>query len=296
MRPVHLPRTLDALWSILKAEPDTGIYAGGTDLLVQLRQGLFAPPSLTCLERIDALNGVEEHADGIRIGAATPYTRLLAEVTVREHFPVLIQGMRVLGSPHIRNMGTIGGNIVTASPAGDCLPPLHVLDASLELESAQGHRRIRIDRFIKGPGMTDLAPGEIVSGIWLKKNPGYTIHHYEKVGRRNALACAVVSLAAVIKMDASGVIEDARLAWGSVGPTIIRSPEAEDALKGRPLSVSTLAESSRRARAAVRPIDDIRGSAEYRRRVAGNLLMRLVQFALPSRSRAGVSEEKDRHP
>ena len=279
MKPVHLPHTLDALWSILKHEPDTAIYAGGPDVLVWRRKGLLAPPSFTCLERIEALKGVEEKRDRIGIGAVTPYCRLLTDASIRSHFPVLIQAMKVLGSPHIRNMGTIGGNIVTASPAGDCLPPLYVLDAELEVSSPWGVRRIGIDRFIKGPGITDLAPGEILSRIWLKKTPGYTLHHYEKVGRRNALACAVVSLAAVMKMNAAGRIENVRLAWGSAGPTVVRSPEAEDALKGGPLSVSVLTESARKARVAVQPIDDVRGSAEYRRRVAGNLLLRLVRFA-----------------
>ncbi|MBN2125470.1 MAG: xanthine dehydrogenase family protein subunit M, partial [Deltaproteobacteria bacterium] len=131
-------------------------------------------------------------------------------------------------------------------------------------------------RFIRGPGRTDIAPGEILSGVWIRKEPRFGIHHFEKVGQRNALAIAVVSMAAVLHLSGSGRIERAGLAWGSVGPTVLRFREVEEALVGRPLSRKTLEEVMPLVRRSVRPIDDVRAGAEYRRRVAGSLLLRLL--------------------
>jgi xanthine dehydrogenase FAD-binding subunit len=192
------------------------------------------------------------------------------------HFPILINGLKVLGSPPIRNMGTIGGNIVTASPAGDTLPPLYVLRAELELRTKNSSRRIPIMDFIRGPGETLLSPGEVLTGIIVRKRPDLNLHHYEKVGQRKALAIAVVSLAALLKISEGGMVEEARLAWGSVAPTVVTSAEIEAMLIGCRLSRKVLEKAAQMARAMVKPIDDIRASADYRRQVAGNLLLRLV--------------------
>ena len=135
MRPVHVPKSLKALYRILSAEPDTAICAGGTDLLVKLRSGAIAPPSLTCIESIEALARVEDRGDSIFMGAGATHTRLLRSNLVCRHFPVLVESLKVLGSPHIRNMGTLGGNLVSASPAGDTIAPLTVLDARLEIRA-----------------------------------------------------------------------------------------------------------------------------------------------------------------
>jgi CO/xanthine dehydrogenase FAD-binding subunit len=178
-------------------------------------------------------------------------------------------------------MGTIGGNIVTASPAGDTLPPLHVLGAEVELLSAEGARRMSLSAFILGPGKTALKTGEILSAIWIPRPAGTAVQHFEKVGLRGAMACSVASLAALISLSASGTIESARLAWGSVGPTVMRAPAVEAALIGRPLAPKTLETLIPLVGEAITPIDDVRASAGYRRRVAGNLLLRLLRFAGP---------------
>jgi xanthine dehydrogenase FAD-binding subunit len=187
--------------------------------------------------------------------------------------------LKVLGSPPIRNMGTIGGNIVTASPAGDTLPPLYVLEAALELRTRDDSRRISVKDFIKGPGVTDIRPGEILAGVWLRKDPGLNLHHFEKVGQRKALAIALVSLAAVAEISGDGIVKRFRCAWGSVGPTIIMSSSAEASLIGHPLSLKHLNECAAYARKAVSPMDDIRAGASYRRQVSGNLLLRLTEYA-----------------
>lgn len=277
MSSVLLPLTLNSLWEFLEQDPGVIVYTGGTDLLVKLRQSMSRPPSLVCLERIEELKGVREREEDLFIGACTSHTFMMNDPLIRSRCPVLAKALKVLGSPAVRNMGTIGGNICTASPAADTLPPLYVLDAEVEIRSKSDSRRMLLREFIMGPGKTRLRAGEIVFGIWLRKAPEYTVHHFEKVGQRNALAIAIVSLAAVLKVSSSGIIEKARLAWGSVGPTVITSTPVEQALTGQHLSMETLKKAGQLAHNAVNPIDDVRASASYRRLVAGNLLWRLLE-------------------
>jgi CO/xanthine dehydrogenase FAD-binding subunit len=277
MTHVFLPHALDSLWKVLEEEPGAVVYAGGTDLLARFDQKPAHQTPFVCLERIDELKGVEDRGEEVLIGACSTHTSLLANRIILENFPVLIEALKVLGSPSIRNMGTIGGNICTASPAADTLPPLYVLAAEVEIRSKGGSRRISVREFISGPGKISLKNDEVISGVWVKKAPEYNIHHFEKVGQRKALAIAVVSLAAILRVSDSGRIEKARLAWGSVGPTTVTSAEVEEALTGQPLSSETLRKAVPLARKAVNPIDDVRASASYRRTVAGNLLWRLIR-------------------
>ena len=273
---VFLPRSLEELWQVWEANPDARIYAGGTDLLVKFRNGLPRPPVLLCLERVPELREVREEEGAIVIGAGVTHTAALKHPLVRKHAPVLSKGLRVLGSPLIRNMGTLGGNLVTASPAGDSLPALYVLDAEIILARPDGNRSVPIHRFIQGPGQTALNPREIVSGIRIRKLPPWTVSHYEKVGKRKAMAIAVASLAACCRLAPDGTVTDLRLAWGSVGPAIVTAPEVEKALKGERLTLPLLKDVAPLVRKAISPIDDIRASAAYRERVAVNLLARLA--------------------
>lgn len=277
MREVFLPQKLEDLWDILKWEPHAAIYAGGTDLLVRMKSGALDPPCLVCLERIGALQGIRDDGQELFIGSATTHSRLLEDPLIREHFPVLAKAVSLLASPPIRHMGTIGGNIVTASPAGDTLPALYVLGAEVEIGSGSGSRRLPLASFIRGPGSVDLQPGEVLTGVWLQKAPRWNVHHYEKIGRRKAQACAIVSMAAILEMSDEGRIEKARLAWGSVGPTVVTSAAAEECITGGDLCLKTLKPAVKLVQDAVSPIDDVRASAEYRRTVAGALLLRLVE-------------------
>jgi xanthine dehydrogenase FAD-binding subunit len=183
--------------------------------------------------------------------------------------------MATLGSPLIRNMGTIGGNICTASPAGDTIPPLTVLNAEVELISATRIRRLPIDRFILGPGQTCLDPGEILSAIHVPKPKPGSIQFFEKVGQRNALACSIVSMAAIFWLSDTNRVDALSLAWGSVGPTIMTCHGAEKILTGHRLTSDILKKAANMVISSVLPITDIRASADYRRKVAGNLIFRL---------------------
>jgi xanthine dehydrogenase FAD-binding subunit len=275
----YLPHSLTELWTMLDDERDAAVYAGGTDLFVKLRNGSANPHALICLERIKELAGVNEHSNSIRIGACTTHSQLLSNPLAQTHLPVLVQALRGLGSPLIRNMGTIGGNICTASPAGDTLPPLYALDAEVELQTKGAMRRMPIRDFIVGPGETRLQAHEILTAIWIRKPEGYNVHHFEKVGHRNALACSLVSLAALLRVSHEGIVEQATLAWGSVAPTVVGAREVEKTLTGEKLSSERLREAASIVRTIVAPIDDLRGTAEYRRQVAGNLILRLMEYA-----------------
>jgi CO/xanthine dehydrogenase FAD-binding subunit len=275
MNGVYLPESPAQLWEVLSLHPQGVLYAGGTDLLVRIGKGLLRPTVLVCLERIPELRGVEDHGDRIFLGGCSTHSSLLKENLIRDRFPILAEGIRSIGSPHIRNMGTLGGNIVTASPAGDTLPPLYVLDAEIQLLGRASSRIVPIRDFILGPGRTDLREGEILGGVWLKKERPWQVSFFEKVGRRKALSISVVSLAALLRVSDDGSIQEARLAWGSVGPTIVSSPEVERFLVGRSLGEATWREAGILAAKAVSPIDDVRATASYRRRVSGNLLLRL---------------------
>lgn len=276
MTPVFTPRSLPDLWAALAEAPGAMVYAGGTDLLVKRRAGLLAPPALIHLGGIAELGGVEERGDWLRLGAACTHRELLTDSRVQTGLPVLVAALQGLGSPLIRNMGTLGGNLCTASPAGDTLPPLYVLNAEVEMLTQAGARRRPVQQFITGPGQTELPPGAIVAAVWVRKPTGWTVQHFEKVGLRNALACSLVSLAALLQVNRAGIIERAALAWGSVGPTVMVCPEVAGVLIGRPLSLSLLREAAARVRQAVAPIGDVRADADYRRTVAGNLLLRLL--------------------
>jgi CO/xanthine dehydrogenase FAD-binding subunit len=275
MSRVILPTSLNELWRALERHPEARVYAGGTDLLVRRRQEPGQDLPLICLERIVALRRIATHSEEIFLGAGCTHSQLLSSPLVQDRLPILAQALAVLGSPLIRNVGTIGGNIVTASPAGDTLPPLYALNASLEIISPGLTRRLPIQEFIKGPGQTALRTGEILSGVVIGLPAASAIQHFEKVGQRAALAISVASLAALVQINQAGIVQSARLAWGSVGPTVITSPAAEEVLEGRPLDRRSLGEAAELARAAAKPISDLRASAAYRSKLAGNLLLRL---------------------
>jgi xanthine dehydrogenase FAD-binding subunit len=279
-REVLTPRSLDELWEVWAGRPEAAVYHGGTDVLVHLAEGRIDPAALICIERVDALKTVEDLGTSLLVGAGLTHQELADHPLVRNHWPLLARAAGGLASPAIRHAGTLGGNIGTASPAGDTLPALYCLDAKLRLISAAGTRTVAIEDFILGPGRTDAGPGELIAGVEAAKSGDFGVQHYEKVGRRRGMACAVASLAALIRLEPDGVVAEARFAWGSVGPTVVRSATVDRALVGGRLSIDALETAGRAARDAVAPIDDQRASADYRRRVAGNLLQRLSLYGV----------------
>lgn len=275
MMEVLFPKTLPELWSLFAAFPEGAVLAGGTDILVKLRKTAAEPPAVFSLERLAELRRLETIGGELFIGAGVTIGELVASEFIKKTLPGLWQAAAVLGSPPVRHAATIGGNLCTASPAGDMLPPLYVFDAEVAIAGPQGRRRVKIADFIAGPGRTALIRGEIVTDIIVPLPSPEVFSAYYKVGKRQALAVAVASLAVCLKRDTGGAVGRIKLAWGSVGPTVTVLPAVEELLCGQRLTAPLLGQAGAMAAAGVRPIDDVRASAAYRRQLAGNLLLRL---------------------
>lgn len=280
MRKVLLPASLDELWAIRQEDPIALLMAGGTDLLVRLREANPDDRPIIAMEKIEELRQIALTPSEIIIGAMVSHQQLWDSPVITRHLPALHQAIEVLGSPAIRHMGTIGGNICTASPAGDCLPPLYVLQAQLELASPTGSRRIAIGDFIQGPGKLALKGEEILRQISIPLPTAASVSSYFKVGQRKALAISICSMAVSMQMQAEERIGSTRIAWGSVGPTVLRFPDLDERLQGQKLSATLLREYGKLAAQQVAPISDIRASAEYRRMLVANLPLRLLPSAV----------------
>lgn len=280
MSDVFVPTDLDGVFDLLATWPKARLMAGGTDLLVRLRDTPSeGRPPLVLLSRIPGLSGIEQQANELRIKALTSFSTIAGHSLVETHAPLLSMAARTVGGPAIRNMGTLGGNLVTASPAGDSLPPLYVMDARVVLGSNQGERILPVSDFVQGPGRTLIKPGEILTEIRIPLDRSGRVRRFDKVGLRKSLAIAVASFCGLLDFDDSGRVSKARFAWGSVGPTVLQSVQAEQAVLGSQLEPETIEQAVAEATEAVRPIDDLRASARYRKAVAGRLLARFLEHA-----------------
>ncbi len=270
----EVPRDVETAAEILRGGAVT-ILAGGTDLMPQSKAGRVSfGKVLMNIRRIPELMGVAE-ADGmIRIGALTSIADLLELDTVGRRLPVLWQAADQFASGQIRNMGTIGGNICNASPAGDTLVPLLVLNAEVELASKAGGRlvtrRVPLRDFLLGPGRTARRPEELLTAVAVPVPPDGFRARFAKLGTRPALDISTVSVAvgAVVR---GGAAEDVRVAFGAVAPRPIRGPRTEATLDGRPLAKAVIDAAAEVAHDEVTPIDDVRATAWYRRQMIHNL-------------------------
>jgi xanthine dehydrogenase FAD-binding subunit len=275
MRPLPVVKPKDLSEALRYLREGGKPLAGGTDLLVSVRKGTESPNLLVYVGELPELRVLREEREGLEVGAALTHAELLA-YPATERFPILRSVLQTIGSPAIRAMGTLGGNIVTASPAGDSLVALYLLEARVRLVSEEGERELPIWEFIVGPRKTALRPGELVRSVFLPWLSGEPQSFFRKVGRRRALIIAIASLGALVWVR-DGRVERARLALGSVAPTVIRPKEVEEALVGRPVSPEAWEDLVPRLSAATHPISDLRASADYRRKVAGRLLLALAE-------------------
>jgi carbon-monoxide dehydrogenase medium subunit len=262
----HRPTTLREAWRLLARQPGAALLAGGTDLLVQLRAGLLRPPAVVSLRNIPELAGVTaEPGGGLRIGAATPVADLLRHATVVRRYPLLAQALRVMASPQIRNVATLGGNLCNASPCADTAPPLLAYEARVVLRSARGRRELPLEEFFRGPGETDCRAGELLAAVRLPAPPpGARVLFHKQ--RRVHLDLALASIAVLLQLRGTSC-RKARLAAGSVGPTPLRLHEVERLLEGRTVTAELAAEAGTLAAQTVSPITDLRSTAEWRRRI-----------------------------
>jgi CO/xanthine dehydrogenase FAD-binding subunit len=271
------PGSLAAVLALLASEPGTWLpIAGGTDVMVQFTAGKLPTRKLVSVWNLPELRCIDVAADEIRIGAGCTCTDLRKHEIVRREFSLLSSAAGWTGGIANQNRGTIGGNIVNASPAADSLPALLVYEAELILVSARGERWIPYNSFHMDYRKTRLGPDELISAICLKRQFSEYYAHARKVGARNAQAIAKVCLAALGKLG-DGVIEDIRLAMGSVAPVPLRLTGTEKVLRGKRIDASFVEQARKTAAAEIRPIDDIRSTARYRAAVAGNLVAEFVE-------------------
>ena len=278
---IVVPNSLASALGALAMNRSARVLAGGTDFMVEVNSGRLRPETVVATRSIAELQGWQVDGDEVRIGASVTYRELL-DPRLAIDFPALAQAARTVGSPPIRNAGTIGGNLGTASPAGDTLPVLTALGARVEVAGPSGTRVLAIQDFLVGPKQTALQDGELIVAVRVRRHAGG--QQFLKVGTRNAMVISVASLAMVADVPARSV----RIAMGSVGRVPLRAPEAEAWLAERieweagtfmdsTAAIEMQSDLRRLVSAAARPIDDHRSSARYRAHAVGVLAARAAE-------------------
>jgi OHCU decarboxylase len=284
------PSDLQSALALMTAEGERWMpIAGGTDLMVQYAAGVLRARRLMSIARLPELRRIILAADEIQIGAGSTYTDLRRHETIAREFPLLAQAAGWVGGIANQNRGTIGGNIVNASPAGDSLPALLAYGAELILVSASGERRVPYATFHTGYKKMQLASNELIRSVCLPRRFIGCVQHARKVGTRNAQAVSKIALAALAQVD-DGIVRDVRIALGSVAPVPMRLAQTEQMLIGKSLDDRLVALAGKTAAGEVKPIDDIRSTARYRAAVVGNLV---VEFLERLRAEPAVTEARN---
>ena len=266
------PGSLADALALLNREPGVWKpFAGGTDLMVLLEAGKLPHGNYINIWSLKELRGIEAADSHVTLGALTTYTEVQSHPVLQSEFPMLCQAASETGGLAIQNRGTIGGNVVNASPAADSPPALLAYDAEIELISTGGSRWLPYHGFHTGYKQMLIGPNELLSRIRMPRNTRGATHYYRKVGTRKAQAISKVCLAALAKLDADQ-ISDARIAFGSVAPIVVRCVQTENALRGQRPDADTIKSACAVLSQEISPIDDIRSTADYRLQVAKNLL------------------------
>jgi CO/xanthine dehydrogenase FAD-binding subunit len=273
-----LPESLEQCQEVLcRRGKDTALVAGGTDLFVLIRAGLRRPGCVVYLGRIRELRRTTEHDGQVTLGPTLTHSEL-GSLEALNGIDCLREAAGAIGSPQIRNVATVGGNLANASPAADMYPPLLALGASLEVRGPTGRRQVGLEDFVEAPGKTGLQPDEIITEIRFTR-PSKTFYSgFMKIGLRNALAISVAN-AAVVAQDGDGRLGDVRIACGAVAPVPLRMKKVEALLAGEALTEELIREAAAVASAECDPVSDIRASREYRCHVTGVMVSRLLREA-----------------
>jgi CO/xanthine dehydrogenase FAD-binding subunit len=276
--PNTIEEAIELLW---QAGGKAKIIAGGTDLVIGLRNGDLSPQFIIDITRIEELRKIVEKNGAVSIGAAVTHSEIASSSLVKKYGKVLSEAASEIGSPQIRNIGTIGGNIINASPAADTIPPLMVLNAMGRVVSKEGEKKVPLDQLFKGPYKTNLKPHDLLVQITFQKLPPETKSSFVRLARRDAMAIARMSVAIVLQMEKrKSRIKDIRISAGSVTPTPQRMSEAETFLKGKSPDEESLQKASLKVSEAMVRQSGIRASTAYKRLVVEALFMRAMRKAL----------------
>ena len=284
----HSPTSLEEAFALLETYGDDArVMAGGTALVLQMKQRLAQPEHVINLRRVPGLDRIAESTDdsgGVRIGALCTQRQVETSPLLREKIPLVPETFRRIATPRIRHMATIGGGLVHGDPSQDPPPTLIALGASVVLTSASGQRVVPVEELFIDYYETDVHPGEILTSVLVPPAPAGSGAAYLKFLPRTADDYATVSVAAVVTPGEGNICQEARIALGSVGVTPVHATEAEDLLRGRPLTEENIRAAAAAVKNAVDPLDDYRGSAEYKRDMAEVFTRRAIQQALASLS------------
>jgi carbon-monoxide dehydrogenase medium subunit len=270
------PATLDDALGIKKERgAEARVIAGGTDLILRMRDKVFSPSVLIDLRRL-SLDGIALSDNEMRLGAFVSLSQVLESAEIEKLFPALAAGCREFAGPPIRNRATLGGNIVNASPAADLVPPLIAYDANIVLSSSGGERVLPLVEFFVGPGESVIEPDEILTEIRLPLMPASSAATFIKLGQRRSMAISQVNLTTRLSIDESGAVSEARIVLGSVAPVPMRAIAAEQVLLGQELSDEMICAAAQKAREEVTPISDVRASHSYRLEMTEVLVRRAL--------------------
>jgi CO/xanthine dehydrogenase FAD-binding subunit len=276
----HEPKTLDEACQIL-AEYGTKakIIAGGTDLMVNMKKKILSPQQVVSISRIGELKKLDATGDNIRIGACFTVADLMTSEPIQKHLSALGEGAKNLGTPLIRNLATIGGNLGSARPAADLPPALMAYGAQVVLSSLAGKRTLSLDQFFLGPGFTAVKPDEILTEIQVPAPLARSGAGYINIGIRKGQDCNLVNVASFISLGPDGTIQSARIVMGCVGPIPLRANSAEKMLIGQKPEKALFSSAGAAASSDSTPIDDFRGTAAYKKDMVGVLTRRTLDIA-----------------
>jgi CO/xanthine dehydrogenase FAD-binding subunit len=275
------PHSLQAAVALLAgATGPARVLAGGTDVIVQMETDLIEPQLLVDIKKIPEVRQIAAEDGGFRIGAAVPGMEIMDHAALCKAWPGVVDGVKLIGSIQVRGRASIGGNLCNASPAADSVPALIAAGAIARIVGPNGIREVPVEQIPVAPGKTSLAKGEIIVSFFLPPRPAHSGDAYQRFTPRTEMDIAVVGVGISLTLDAGGTCTVARVALGAVAPTALLVKEAADALIGTRVDNAALDRLAKAASAACRPIDDKRGTKEYRIKVAGVLAKRTAQQAL----------------
>ncbi|HDM10149.1 MAG: xanthine dehydrogenase family protein subunit M [Deltaproteobacteria bacterium] len=274
----YQPQNLKEAYKLMEKLKGEALYvAGGTDVIVRIKQKMIQPEALISLRGVEELQGLKENG-GLALGAGTLFREMERNESLLKRYTALHQAVSVLANPQIRNVATVGGNLCNAAPSADSAPPLLVMEAQVQLEGPGGTRTMALEDFFTGPGETSKEREEIMTRIVIPELPAKTGTAFLKIGRVSQ-DIAIANAAALVTME-NGVCKHCRLAVGAVAPVPLRLKSIEEKVEGEKIDEGLLEEVRKMVCEAVNPISDVRSTAEYRREVSGVLVKRAIRDAL----------------
>lgn len=293
----YQPATLQEASRLLKENGPGGRFlAGGTDLVIAMKEKGLLPRYIVDLKRLPGLSGIRENSDGsISLGALTTLHEIETSALIKKKYPFLAQSAAEVGSIQIRNRATIGGNMANASPSADTSPALMALGASASIASASGERKMAIEEFFKGPGQNAMSPDEILTEITIPKTSANLVGEYIKFSPREMMDLAYVGVAVVYNLAKDKKCSGVRIVLGAVAPTPIRAKRAEAALEGQALSEALAEKIGQIAAEEAKPISDVRSSADYRRAMVGTMTKRALLNAAVGPAKSWVDRRDRRY-